>query len=150
MLAQTQLAEDRFQAMEARALLEIDRERTASAKLQKALDAERSAATTAAEHNSAQTSIGDLRQKIGTLEGALLAVTNARDHAQEQLQSTRIQLDQAIERATSGKSRVEQLREEMQSVLASQDERIAAAKRDGAASAVLGKKMRHLAVADKE
>jgi hypothetical protein len=62
--------------MEKRALLEIDRERTTSAKLQKALESERSAHAAASErlradHSAAQAMIGQLREQVGSLQNAV-------------------------------------------------------------------------------
>ncbi len=82
--AATQLAEERFQAADTRALLEIDRERTAVVKLQKEVDSVRASAhQTAERHRSEPTALqaqlGDRRQKAGMLEGVLQAVTASRD-----------------------------------------------------------------------
>lgn len=95
--AAVQLAEERFRAAETRALLEIDRERSAAVKLQKELDATRNAGNLAAERHRAeaaalQEQLGDLRQKAGVLEGNLQAVITARDMAMTELKSIQKQL----------------------------------------------------------
>jgi hypothetical protein len=82
--ASIQLAEERHRAVEARALLEIDRERTAASKLQKELEACRVAEKKSVELLQSETAhlqrqLGDMRQKIGTLEGSLQAITLSRD-----------------------------------------------------------------------
>ncbi len=110
-----QLAEERGRAMEARVLLEIDRERTAANKLQKMLDSERESGRAAVERhrieiNALQTNGGDLRQKIGVLEGTVHAMTAARDHALEESQTMRRQLDGALAQATSAHNEAERLR----------------------------------------
>ncbi|MFD2274298.1 hypothetical protein ACFS07_33460 [Undibacterium arcticum] len=66
--AAAQLADERFRAAETRALLEIDRERSAGTKLQKELDTVRAAANQAAERHRSETAaiqdqLGGLRQK---------------------------------------------------------------------------------------
>ena len=75
------ITEERYQAAEARALLEIDRERTIAARLQKDIETIRSAAAESAERQRAearrlQVEIGNQRQLTGNLEGELRA-TNA-------------------------------------------------------------------------
>ena len=82
----TELAEQRFRALEARALLEVDRERTTANKLQKTLDAERHGSFIAAERqrtefNALQLSLGDLRHQSGLLESQAQALKTARDQA---------------------------------------------------------------------
>jgi hypothetical protein len=78
--AANQLANERSLAVETRALLEIDRERTALARLQKELDAVRAAAIKAALHaverhridvDALQVQLGDQRQQGGVLQGQL-------------------------------------------------------------------------------
>ncbi|WP_028225567.1 DNA-binding protein [Paraburkholderia ferrariae] len=77
--ASTELAETRLHAAEKRALLEIERERTANARLQREADtAARRAARTEesarAEIQSLQAQLGDLRHRAGMLEGRLEAM----------------------------------------------------------------------------
>jgi hypothetical protein len=72
-------AEERLRASEKRALLEIDRERSTAAKLQKELDeASRRADRKEAEHRRAletmQAQLGDVRHQAGVLQGRLDAV----------------------------------------------------------------------------
>lgn len=78
------VTEERYQAAESRALLEIDRERTIAAKLQKDLDHARAMSAEAAdrhrtESHSLQDEIGNQRQRIGHLEGELRAIGGSRD-----------------------------------------------------------------------
>lgn len=69
-------AEERFQSMEKRSLLEIDRERQASTRLQKELDGARTEMNHLGERHrneieAFQAQIGNLRQQLGSLEGKL-------------------------------------------------------------------------------
>jgi chromosome segregation ATPase len=86
--AANRLADERSLANETRALLEIDRERTMAAKLQKELDRVRAAAIQAAiqaveRHRSdmaaLQQQLGDQRQQAGVAQGHLQAATANRD-----------------------------------------------------------------------
>jgi chromosome segregation ATPase len=100
------LAEERFQAAEGRALLEIDRERTLAGKLQKELDQTRTGASQAAERHrsemaAVQTELGDLRQQTGILEGNLQAAVAGRDRMSADLEALRIQLTEAVSRASA-------------------------------------------------
>ena len=98
--AATQLAEERFRASETRSLLEIDRERTHNGKLQKELDAMREVNNQSAERHrleiaSLQGQLGDMRQRYGTLEGSLQAVTSSRDAAMIEVKTVQAQLSEA-------------------------------------------------------
>lgn len=86
--AANRLADERSLAAETRALLEIDRERTMAAKLQKELDGVRAAAIQAAinaveRHRSdvgeLQQQLGDQRQQAGVAQGQLQAATEGRE-----------------------------------------------------------------------
>ncbi|WP_084199243.1 DNA-binding protein [Noviherbaspirillum autotrophicum] len=88
------LAEERFRASEARALMEIDRERTAAGKLLTEINAVRASAAQMAERHRAelatlQEQLGNYRQKAGELEGNLKAVSASRDLALEDLSTMR-------------------------------------------------------------
>lgn len=115
----TQLAEYRFADMEKRALVEIDRERTLSAKLQKILDAERNVHTAANErirddHNVAQLAVGALREQIGSLQTSVNALREERDRKQAELQTTRSHLEAAIGQAAADGARAEQFHNELE------------------------------------
>lgn len=74
--AGTELAETRLQATEKRALLEIERERTANARLQRDVEtatkrAARAEESARAEIQSLQSQLGDLRHQAGMQEGRL-------------------------------------------------------------------------------
>ena len=78
------VTEERHEAGESRALLEIDRERTITTKLQKELDLVRtSAADMAGRHRAElrtlQDEIGNQKKCLGNLEGELRAVNASRD-----------------------------------------------------------------------
>jgi chromosome segregation ATPase len=82
-------AEDRARASEKRAMLEIDRERTLGAKLQKELDAatqrtERMGADHRQALETVQAQLGDARHQTGVLQGRLCAIQseNSRLHAE--------------------------------------------------------------------
>jgi chromosome segregation ATPase len=73
-----ELAEERLRATETRALLEIDRERVAASRAQKALDdlvrkSEQRDERYRKHEAALQAQVGDLRHQVGTLEGNLAA-----------------------------------------------------------------------------
>nr|WP_180727725.1 DNA-binding protein [Paraburkholderia sp. PGU16] len=87
-------AEERLRATEKRALLEIDRERGAVAKLQKEVDeTTKRADRREAEHHRAvdslQTQLGDARHQAGVLQGRLDAVQATNVTLQQQLAARR-------------------------------------------------------------
>jgi chromosome segregation ATPase len=99
--AATQLAEERFRASETRSLLEIDRERTHSGKLQKELDAMREANNQSVERHrleiaALQGQLGDVRQHYGALEGTLQVVTASRDAITIEVKTAQAQLAEAV------------------------------------------------------
>jgi chromosome segregation ATPase len=115
----TQLAEERFSDMERRALLEIDRERTAASKLQKTLEAERAAHATVtdrlrADHNQAQATNAQLREQVGALQNAVETLNTLRNREGAELQTLRTQLEGAIRQGSADSARVDQLREELE------------------------------------
>jgi chromosome segregation ATPase len=130
--ARTKPAEERFEAMEKRALLEIDRERTTTAKLQKTLEAERTANAVAidrmrADYNGAQSNLGHLREQLGTLQHAVATLTDQRDIALAQLQATRSELIASIRQAAIEGARAGHLRDELNRVCAEPGPRVTAA-----------------------
>jgi chromosome segregation ATPase len=93
------LAQERLKAAETRALLEIERERQAAARVQKEPDA----ATRKAEQGSTrhreevqklQGQLGDLRQQVGVLEGKLNALRAANARYIDDAAQAREQRDQ--------------------------------------------------------
>lgn len=115
----TRLAEDRFAEMERRALLEVDRERTAAAKLQKKAEAERAEQKAAlerahTEQNATQATIGQLREQIGALQNSVKTLTNERDRERAELQSVREQLEAAIRQAATDSAQANLLRDELE------------------------------------
>ncbi|GAB5097665.1 DNA-binding protein [Caballeronia sp. HLA56] len=87
-------AEERLRASEKRALLEIDRERSATAKAQKELaEAAKRADKREAEHRrtveALQEQQGDARHQTGMLQGKLAALELAQKSLQEQLKALR-------------------------------------------------------------
>jgi chromosome segregation ATPase len=125
-----QLAEERFADMEKRALLEIDRERTAAAKLQKLLDTERAAHAAGADrlradYKEAQSSIAQLRERVGAIQNSVATLTGERDRALGHLQETRAQLESAIGQAAAEGARAADLRDEVARLRARQEARLA-------------------------
>jgi predicted nucleic acid-binding Zn-ribbon protein len=115
----TRLAEDRFADMERRALLEIDRERTTAAKLQKKAEAERAEHAEAIERarieqNATQATIGQLREQVGALQNSVKTLTNERDRERAELQSVREQLEAAIRQAATDSARANLLWDELE------------------------------------
>jgi chromosome segregation ATPase len=94
--ASAELAETRLQAAEKRALLEIERERTANVRLQR--DAEAAAQRAArteesarAETQALQKQLGDLRHQAGVLEGRLDALRASHEAQARELEAARQQ-----------------------------------------------------------
>jgi chromosome segregation ATPase len=113
------LAEERFRASEARALMEIDRERTAASKLHKEMEGLRSNAEQAAERHrtelaSLQEQLGNYRQRAGELEGNLKAVTANRDLALDDLRTVRTLLDDKHAQYARAESLVAELRSQLE------------------------------------
>lgn len=84
-------ADERHQADLRRALLDVDRERSAVAKLQKDLDQARRVTGEQADQHRAQSSqlqdeLGQLRQKLGATEGALAEARGAGEALRAQLE----------------------------------------------------------------
>jgi chromosome segregation ATPase len=103
---EAQLAEERSRSAEKRALLEIDRERSAAGKLQKELDAARSEAARAAEQHridiaALQQQLGDVRQQSGKLEGQLQAAKTHSEHLLVDYQEEQKRAAEAALRAAS-------------------------------------------------
>lgn len=78
------LSEERSQAAQTRALLEIDRERGIAAKAQKELEQVRATSFDATERHRQETrglqeEIGNLRQRLGNMEGELRSIVVIRD-----------------------------------------------------------------------
>ena len=113
------LAEERFRASEARALMEIDRERTAASKLHKQVEELRSNAEHAAERHrtelaALQEQLGNYRQRAGEFEGNLKAVTASRDMAVDDLRAARSLLDDKHAQNVRAESLVAELRSQLE------------------------------------
>jgi chromosome segregation ATPase len=92
-----QKSEERLGAAETRALLEIDRERTAAIRLQKLLETARAEGKTDADRHRAecnvlQTQVAELRHANGVLEGTINTISESRNAAARELETSRIQL----------------------------------------------------------
>lgn len=110
----TQLAEQRFTEMEKRALVDMDRERTVSAKLRKAIEEERTLHAgkldqLRAEQAAAQETIGQLQGQLYAAQTAVTALAQERENARGEAQALRTQLETAIRTAASESARAEQL-----------------------------------------
>jgi len=102
------LAEERLRATEKRALLEIERERVASARLQKELDAatrrtEQGEARHRSELQAVQAQLADARHQAGVLEGSLVAVRDASAGYARELGLLRQQMTGAVVPRRSGR-----------------------------------------------
>jgi len=86
--ASADLAEERLRAAEKRALLEIEHERSAGARLRKELDD----AARRAEIQALQTQLGDARHRTGVVEGSLEALRNSNTTHVQELDALRLQL----------------------------------------------------------
>jgi chromosome segregation ATPase len=89
---------------------EVERERSAAARLQHALDTEHVAAGNAADRHRAElrdtlAEIATLRQRLGTLEGNAATVAAARDHAMLQLADSQRDLAKAHAEAAAATGR---------------------------------------------
>jgi chromosome segregation ATPase len=67
-----------------------------------------------AECNIAQAEVGRLREQVGALQNATMALKEERDRALGQLQETRDRLEATIRQAASDATRADQLGEELQ------------------------------------
>jgi chromosome segregation ATPase len=115
----TRLAEQRFIDMEKRALLDMDRERTASLRLQKALENERAAHGKSleqlrAEYGLVQREVAKLREQLGALQNATTSLKDERDRAFSELSATRSELEAAIRQAARDAARAQHLEEELE------------------------------------
>jgi chromosome segregation ATPase len=102
------LAEERLRATEKRALLEIERERVAGARLQKELDAatrrtEQGEARHRSELQAVQAQLADARHQAGVLEGSLVAVRDASAGYARELGMLRQQMTGAVAPRSSGR-----------------------------------------------
>jgi hypothetical protein len=104
------LANERSLAVETRALLEIDRERTIAARLQKELDAVRTSSIQAAlqadlrhrqDVDTLQTQLGDQKQQGGVLQGQLQAALTSQEAIAQELKATQAQSIAAATEASS-------------------------------------------------
>lgn len=92
--ASASLAEERFRASEARALMEIDRERTAAVKLHKEIDSLRTSMDRESEKHRTEVTVlretlSDCRQRKGELDGNLKAISDERQRVLDELKAAR-------------------------------------------------------------
>lgn len=117
--AAMELAEERSRSTEKHMLLEIDRERTTAARLQKELGAlttilRRATDDHRREFNLLQQTLGDTRQKNGQLEGALQAVTTNLERATLDNQQMQLQLNESNALAALLRSQMEDWRRQFE------------------------------------
>ncbi len=113
--AAAELADERSRSTEKRMLLDMDRERTTAARLQKEVDALTAESLRVAEEqrkelNLLQQTLGDSRQKNGQLEGALHGVTTNLDRANLEAKQIQTQLNESNAQAMLFRSQAEDLR----------------------------------------
>lgn len=101
---ETELEKERLQSAERRALLEIDRERSLANKLQKELGIARTEFLKASEqhrveHADLYRDIGNMRERIGLLEGELAAAKAQADDVGRHLYDAKSKLDEALAQA---------------------------------------------------
>lgn len=112
----SQLAEERYRAAEERALLEIDRERTQAGRLQKELDLARTAASHVADRHrtdilALHTELGQLKQRLGGLEGNLQSALSERDRVCTDAEALRELVMEAKTQAATHRSEAENWRQ---------------------------------------
>jgi chromosome segregation ATPase len=112
---ESQLAEERYRAAEKRALLEVDRERSTAARLQKELDAARAEAAKALEQyrletQALQQQLGNMRHQAGMLEGQLEAAKANAERSMRALQDAQGKFTEAAIRLASLESERDALR----------------------------------------
>lgn len=115
----SRLAEERFADMEKRALQEIDRERTGTAKLLKAIESERiehsaAIARARADQDAAHAKIAEAREQSAALQNAVDALKNDRDRDRLELKSMRAQLEAAIRQSAADSARANHLHDELE------------------------------------
>jgi len=115
----TRLAEDRFADMEKRALQDVDRERTATAKLRKVIEAERveyiaAIARARVDHDAVHAKIAEAREQIGALQNAVEVLEDERDRGRLELQSLRAQLESAVRQSAADSARAGHLHDELE------------------------------------
>lgn len=122
------ITEERYQAAESRALIEIDRERMIAAKLQKDVEGVRALAVEATDRHqeelrALQGEIGNQKQRIGVLEGNLQAAVSERDRISADAESLRLQLTETASKAAGYRADADNWRcraEEAQLAMANQ------------------------------
>lgn len=107
MRAASALAEERLRASEERALIEIDRERTLAARVQKDLESARRAAAEADERNRVEAnalrdSLGQAQQRCAMLEGNLDALQSAKRDLSAEISDARVRAIEAAEKLAVG------------------------------------------------
>lgn len=115
----SRLAEERFADMEKRTLLDMDRERTTAARLQKALENERAEHARLldrlrSDNNEALANLGALREQLGALQQANATLREERERALSQKRLARDELAAAIREAAAATARAEQAGQELE------------------------------------
>lgn len=134
------VSDNRYEASEKRALLEIDRERTAAAKAQKELAQERQAGVHVVERQrneyaALQRELADVRQRLGVAEGSLTKMREFSEHQTTQLEAMREQLARRTTEAALVRREVELRDEQIKAVEKSlQEAKQAARPRAGTAA----------------
>lgn len=111
-------AEERFAALEHRALVEIDRERTTANKLEKALESERSLSATStqrlqSELTNARIEAAKQARDFAALEEKLKAAINERDIARDKAEQLQVAISDLTGQIAVERARAEILREQL-------------------------------------
>jgi chromosome segregation ATPase len=149
----SRLAEERFADMEKRALLAMDRERTAATKLQRTLENERAEHAKhldrlRSDHNETLASVGALREQFGALQQANVALREERERALSQERLARDELSAATREAAAAMARAEQAALEVERLRKTVSAQDSAAKEPGRAAKTGTTKRRRKAVAE--
>lgn len=115
----SRLVEERFADMQKRALLDMDRERTAAAKLQRTLENERAENAKhldrlRSDHNETLGSVGALREQLGALQQANVTLREELERALSQERVARDELSAATREAAAAMARAEQTAQELE------------------------------------
>lgn len=111
-------AEERFAALERRALVEIDRERTAANKLEKALESERSLSAASlqrlqSELTNARIEAAKQARDFAALEDNLKAAINERNIARDKAEQLQVVISDLTGQIAVERARAEVLREQL-------------------------------------
>jgi len=119
--ARVSTAEERYTDLEKRTLMELDRERTAAAKLQKQLDTERRASASRVEEMQAQVQTSQIQltrqsQELGTFMAKAELLADERDRAAQQAAKSELQRAELDSALAAERARVLELRGQLEQI----------------------------------